>query len=391
MKIRILVIVCSALVLLISGILLLSRLANTPTAGTAADTPAVASLPTEAPMPQRPPFFAHYYLWWDAQHWRAKLGDAYPYSQAQLPLPAELGADECTATSAYQHNQLLDIPALPLGLYSQDDAPVLDAHIQQAADAGLAGFVVSWSGNGQADQTISSTAFNRRLDSLIRQVSQYNAAHSPPFHLILGYQGLNNDRAPRPVDWIRNDLRYFLAAYQHSPVFQIPDYHNKIVIMLLDSRKFAVDDIAKVSSIFGSQRNGVDFIGDEHGEKEWNRGVGTYFDGDGWYWSDENPYANRSAFKSIASLADTLRSQQKLWFSPLSGGYNKSNFDVGGSCIPRRSGETLKLVYQGNKASNPDGWMYISWNEFFENTYIEPSVRHGRYYLDVLKSIIAAN
>jgi hypothetical protein len=208
---------------------------------------------------------------------------------------------------------------------------------------------------------------------------------------MLGYQGLNNARTPRPVEWIRNDLTYFLVAYQHSPVFQIPDYHNKIVIMLLDSRKFSVDDIANVSSIFGSQRSTVDFIGDEHGVKEWNRGVGTYFDGDGWYWSDQDPYTNNSAFKSIASLADVLRSQQKLWFSPLNGGYNKSNFGIGGSCTPRRSGETLKLVYQGNKAANPDGWMYISWNEFFENTYIEPSVRHDRYYLDVLKGIIASN
>ena len=94
--------------------------------------------------------------------------------------------------------------------------------------------------------------------------------------------------------------------------------------MLLDSRKFSVDDIANVSSSFGSQRSSVDFIGDEHGEKKWNRGVSTYFDGDGWYWSDENPYTNKRAFKSIASLADVLRSQQKLWFSPLNGGYNKS-------------------------------------------------------------------
>ena len=51
----------------------------------------------------------------------------------------------------------------------------------------------------------------------------------------------------------------------------------------------------------------------------------------------------------------------------------------------------MRQVYEGNKASVPDGWMYISWNEFYENTYIEPSIRYGRFYLDQLKAIITAN
>src|SRR5262245_9190157 len=44
------------------------------------------------------PFFAHYYLWWDDNHWLAKLGPTYPRTASPLTLPATLGSDGCTAT-----------------------------------------------------------------------------------------------------------------------------------------------------------------------------------------------------------------------------------------------------------------------------------------------------
>jgi hypothetical protein len=209
---------------------------------------------------------------------------------------------------------------------------------------------------------------------------------------MLGYEGLDNARNPRSTDWITNDLTYFINRYHSNAVFHIPYYGDKLVMMLLDSRKFQVADIATITGVFDAdQRKSTLIIGDEHGMKEWSRGVSDYFDGDGWYWSDENPYTNPGAFSTITRLADMLRSQQKLWFAPLNGGYNKSNFGIGGSCITRNQGETMRQVYEGNKASAPDGWMYISWNEFYENTYVEPSVRYGRFYLDQLKAIIMAN
>ncbi len=357
------------------------------------DVPARTMTPVApAAAAQHAPFFVHYYLWWDNKHWHAKLGAAYPYQQSSLALPAELSADSCGASSSYQGNQLLDVPAAPLNLYSQDDPAVLAQHIHDAANAGVAGFVVSWAGNGKLDQTKESVPFSQRLDSLVQQVDGYNAAHTTKFYLMLGYEGLDNNRNPRPINWITNDLRYFMDHYHSNPAFQIPYYGDRLVTMLLDSRKFQVPDIATITGTFSTdQRKSVLIIGDEHGLKEWGRGVSDYFDGDGWYWSDENPYTNPGAFSQIRQLAGKLRSEQKLWFAPLNGGYNKSNFGIGGACIARNQGETMRQVYAGNKASTPDGWMYISWNEYYENTYVEPSIRYGQFYLDQLKAIIAAN
>ncbi|HEY9152427.1 MAG TPA: hypothetical protein VIN60_06030, partial [Anaerolineales bacterium] len=130
-------------------------------------------------------------------------------------------------------------------------------------------------------------------------------------------------------------------------------------------------------------------LGDEHGVTEWNRGVSSYFDGDGWYFSSQNPYTNASSFSQLRNLSSIIKSEGKLWFSPLSAGYNKSNFNIGGGCVPRQNGKTLQLNYAGNRTSNPDGWMYISWNEYFENTYVEPSLQYGDFYLRALQNIIS--
>jgi hypothetical protein len=332
------------------------------------------------------PFFAHYYLWWDDSHWQAKLGPNYSRTASPLALPATLESDGCTATTSNAGDTLIDIPAPNVNLYTQDDPAILAIQVNEAANAGLSGFVVSWSGNGQAAQTSSSNVFNKRLDALVNAVNKFNDTHAQEFHLIIGYQGLDNARNPRSDSWIMNDWQYFVDHYETNPVFQLQQYSAKPIFMLLDSRKFPVADIAAITTPY---RSSLFLLGDEHGVTEWNRGVSSYFDGAGWYFSSQNPYTNVASFNQLNKLSNLLKSQGKLWFSPLSAGYNKSNFNLGGGCVPRKDGQTLQLNYAGNKASNPDGWMYISWNEFLENTYLEPSVLYGNFYLQALQAIIS--
>jgi hypothetical protein len=297
-----------------------------------------------------------------------------------------LATDGCSATPSFPGDTLIDVPASPLGLYSEDDAATFRAQVDRAARAGVNGFVVSWSGTGAADQTSTSRAFNRRLASLVDVVHAYDRTHATKFALMLGYEGLDNQRRPRPASWVHNDLSYFARTYGTDPAFFIPRYGAKPVVMFLDSRKFGV---AELNQILPPYRAQLTLIGDEHGLAEWNRGVSDVFDGDGWYWSEEDPYSNARAFTVLSALAGRLHAEHKLWFSPLSGGYNKSSFGIGGKCVPRRGGRTLRLIYAGNKRSNPDGWMLISWNEYYENTYAEPSLRYGSQTLDVLRQLRA--
>jgi hypothetical protein len=329
------------------------------------------------------PMFVHYYLWWDKAHWQSKTGTAYTRALTRRLLPATLRSNGCSATTPYTGNKLLDAPASPLGVYSQDSPATFARHVQQASSAGIDGFVVSWSGNGQRAQTAASSTFSRRLAMLVKAVAAHNAARGArPFALMLGYQGLNNSRRPRSTTWIANDLAYFARAYGSSSVFHVRAYGAKPVVMFLGSSKFSVRALHTMTDPVHRR---LTLIGDEHGLAQWKRGVANVFDGDGWYWSSQNPYANPQSFAQLRSLSFMLHLQRKLWFSPLAVGYNKANFGLGGSCVPRKGAETLLRLYAGNLTSGPDGWMLISWNEFLENTYVEPSLRYGAGSLNVIR------
>jgi hypothetical protein len=51
----------------------------------------------------------------------------------------------------------------------------------------------------------------------------------------------------------------------------------------------------------------------------------------------------------------------------------------------------MRRLFQGNLASQPDGWLLISWNEIAEGSYIVPLTRYGDAYLNVVRSIITAS
>jgi hypothetical protein len=330
------------------------------------------------------PLFVHYYLWWSDSHWKAKLGPSYPYAQQPPPLPATLDGNGCDASPSYSGNQLVDVPAAPLGLYNQDDPATTKAHVEQAASAGIDGFVVSWSGTGAPNQAPSSRDFNNRLDLLVAAVNAHNQHATRHFGLMLGYQGLDNARDPRPLPKMRNDLDYFTQRYTTNAAFQVPQYGSKPIAMLLDSRRIPTKEL---HDLLQPYRSTLTLIGDEHGVADWQRGVADIFDGDGWYWSAENPYTNTHASTTLTKLSTILHDQHKIWFAPISPGYNKANFGIGGTCVPRNGSSTLQTIFETNAKSHPDGWMLISWNEFFENTYVEPSVRFGNTYLEAIRSL----
>jgi hypothetical protein len=88
-------------------------------------------------------------------------------------------------------------------------------------------------------------------------------------------------------------------------------------------------------------------------------------------------------------MGDKVHAAGKRWYAPLNPGYNSQLLD-GGTCIPRRNGETLRTLWNGNSNSNPDGWGFISWNEIAENTHIKPMQKWGNTYLNVLSSLIGS-
>jgi hypothetical protein len=341
-----------------------------------------ATSATDGIAPKKTRIYAYYYLWWSTRHWHDELGPNYPYKRRPLPLPATLSRGGCNAVSKYKGNQLIDVPSRRL--FTQDNPEAIRYDVRRAAQAGLAGFLVNWHGTGEAIQQPDDISFSRRLESVIGAVHDINA-DGFDFKLWLNYKASSEERSTTEI---MNDLGYIKQRYGTDPAWD-HHYSDRIMLAWGGSRKYPTETIQAVSTRF---RSTFFFVGDENW-KTWDDVRAAFLDGDQYYWSSQNPYSNPDSFEQLAELArlvrqspDNLDGSKKLWFSPLAPGYN-SELLRGGSCVPRRDGQTLRRLFAGNSASEPDGWVLISWNEIAEGTYVRPLRRWADHYLRVLQEL----
>src|SRR6185312_13999989 len=86
-------------------------------------------------------------------------------------------------------------------------------------------------------------------------------------------------------------------------------------------------------------------------------------------------------------MSKAIHRTGKYWIAPFAPGFDARM--VGGtSFVPRRGGQTLRTEYAAAVRSSPDVLGLISWNEFSENTHVEPSLKFGDRYLQVLRTLL---
>ncbi|GAB2831965.1 metallophosphoesterase [Lentzea nigeriaca] len=275
------------------------------------------------------PTFAYYYIWYDKTSWdRAKS----------------------------------DYPAL--GRYSSDDSRIMREHIREAKDAGITGFIVSWK---------SSPANDRRLQTLV------SVARAADFRLAIIYEALDFQRNPLTIGHVADDLRLFRDRYGTDPVFSM---FGKPVVIWSGSWMFSADDIARASA---PVRDKLLVLGSERSVEGYER-IANAVDGDAYYWSSMDPQRDTGAAAKLAAMSDAVHRHHGLWFAPFAPGFDARM--IGGTrVVDRRDGDTLRYEYDIAVKSSPDALSLISWNEFSENSHVEPSVNHGDRYLAMLRHL----
>jgi hypothetical protein len=278
------------------------------------------------------PVLAYYYIWFDVGSWdRAKT----------------------------------DYPAL--GRYSSDDAAVMRQHVQWAKQAGIDGFIVSWK---------STDALNRRLEQLI------DIAEAEDFKLSIIYQGLDFERQPLPIDRIAADLSYFVDHYARRKPF---DLFDRPLVIWSGTWEFSRDDLAKVTA---QRRQQLLMLASERNATDYER-LADVFDGNAYYWSSVNPETFPAYQDKLNAMSSAVHDHAGLWIAPAAPGFDARL--VGGTrVVERREGATLRQQMDTARQSSPDAIGLISWNEFSENSHIEPSVKYGTRYLEVLADIQGA-
>ncbi len=284
-----------------------------------------------APVSSRgmPPVFAYYYIWFQPTSWlRAKTD--YPL----------------------------------LGRYSSDDPVVMARHVTMAKEAGLTGFLVSWK-----DQDHLSS----RLRTMVK------TAERQEFKLGIIYQGLDFERNTLPVDQIAADLERFADQYGDSPAF---DTFEKPVVVITGTEEYSVDELDRATE---GVRGRLHILASSKSPEEYQR-TASVMDGDAYYWSSGDP-TEASHRERLKSIAKVVHDDDGLWFAPAAAGFDARL--IGGKIvIPREGGDTLKAAFASARASQPDAVAVISWNEFSENTHIEPSRKHGLQELSAVAELL---
>lgn len=317
------------------------------------------------------PVYVYYYLWWSSNHWRNKLGPNYPYNASPLPLPATSDVNGCNAVTNYAGNQLLDVG---MGkLFNQDDPGNIEWDIKTAKKAGITGFWLNWNGDGTLIQTRTSVTYTRRLAEAFAASTRVGG-----FKNWVSYKAASMPSA----DYIIYDLKFLYYQFHTEPSWERID--GKPVVTLTGSRKYSDADILRISQ---AVRDRIFLVGDES-YRTLTPARLAMFDAITYYWSSQDPYGNPQSFSQIRAMADKVHAAGKRWYAPLAPGYNSQLLNGDGTCVPRKNGETMRRLWNGNSASNPDGWGVISWNEIAENTHIRPMKKWGWIYLNNLVWLI---
>jgi len=251
-----------------------------------------------------------------------------------------------------------------LGRYSSDDAGVMRQHIQWAKAAGINGFIVSWK---------STDKLNPRLDQLTELADEEN------FKLAIIYQGLDFERNPLPAEQVAADLDYFVDHYANRAAF---DMYEKPLVIWSGTWEFSRE---KVASVTQGRRDHLLILASEKNVEGYQR-LADVVDGDAYYWSSVNPDTFSKYPEKLAAMGQAVHANGGLWIAPAAPGFDARLLE-GTTVVERKDGETLRVEMSTALQSSPDAIGLISWNEFSENSYIEPSKNYGNRYLEVLADI----
>jgi hypothetical protein len=267
---------------------------------------------------------------------------------------------------------------LPLNPDASSDPAALARHIDQAKSAGIQGFLASWWG--------PDNSIDRNFQTLL------DTARDKNFRIALYFETMEAD-GPRDEATILSWLRYALSRYGGHPAFLRVSGKPVIVVRVSFTVKLEV-----WNRIFRQLRSeGLDavYIG-AYDSPEPDLDLLDVFDGLHNYnilgivnRNEEVPDILASTYEETGRavhyyplLADSF--SPKIWTATVQPGFDDTLLPGRQTpVLPRDSGGLYQATWQAVLASRPD-WIFITtWNEWWENTHIEPSRFYGDEYLRI--------
>lgn len=258
---------------------------------------------------------------------------------------------------------LADRPQRP---YNSNDPQAIERHIQQAQSAGIDGFIASWWGPGDPTDQILPVL----LDSAARA----------GFDVAIYFETLTGD-GPLGEQQIYDWMAYAIRTYRDHPAWYRLDGRPLMVV-------WASGEVPLTAweQIFSRLRaEGLDAAFIAMGYRLDNLAV---FDG-------LHEYGIFNLPDLPATLAATGRVVRhygllagpgagKIWAATVQPGYDDTRLPGREGLVQeRQEGAFYRASFEAALRSDPDWILITSWNEWWENTHIEPSDLYGDSYLQI--------
>ena len=251
-----------------------------------------------------------------------------------------------------------------IGRYSSSDLSIMRQQVKMAKQAGITGFLVSWK---------NTPVLNSRLAAL------RSVAAAAGFKLGIVIEGRDFYGSPISMRNVRQSFDYLAMHYGSDPVFNI---FGKPLVSWSGTWLFSTQQLTSISKAYGSKLN---IVATEKQPSDYQL-IAKLFRGDAYYWSSADPRRTPGYASKLAEFSKVVHQHHGLWIAPAAPGFD-ARLLGGVRDIRRQRGQTLRLELNAAIASSPDAVGLISWNEYSENSEIEPSQEYGGTALKIIAAV----
>jgi hypothetical protein len=255
------------------------------------------------------------------------------------------------------------------GPYDSRDPGRIRAQLRLARAAGLDGFLVSWWGR-ESEEALGLAALFR---------------HAGDTGLVLAPYYETGDLRRRGALGVAADLENLLDRHGHEPswlrVAGVP-----VVFFYASHRLRPVAWDAVLSRLAGRGRRL--FLVADVPSPEWLARRPDWlqrFDAVHVYTPVVFLARGRDLGLAYTTLATLARSAGRPFIPAVAPGFDDRQVRVPGTVVDRAGGATYDRSWQAALSVHPPWILVSTWNEWHEGSEIEPSVEHGRRYLDATR------
>jgi Glycosyl hydrolase family 99 len=264
----------------------------------------------------------------------------------------------------------------PLRLYSTDVQSDVTSQAVQARAAGIDAFVVSWQGLDAFD------GFNDRRMRIVLEAARFSGLRACAYTETVVANPTNNPNLPTDPRTMFEWLADLVDRYSTHPAY-LRVAGRPVIFVYLASRLAQSDWTAVMARLRAGGRDPL-LIGDFVGSTLLER-----FDGEYQY---TTVLLGGDALIDF-NLAESLRvrtysllrqgDRRRIWVAAITPGYDDSRLADRPTphVVERSNGAVYDAQWTTAIDTGADWAVVTSWNEWWENTEIEPGERYGSFYL----------